>query len=136
MRSSIFLFVFIFFFSYMKSERAFAQDVQVLSIQPRFVSVVQRQCRIEQVRVDNSNPGTVIGGIAGGVIGNQMGKGSGRDAATAVGVITGAMVGNRIGQDQATHENREICENVQVSRQQGEIVTFSYRGRVFIQAFD
>ena len=136
MKSSLFLSVFIFALTCVSPEQASAQDVQVLSIQPRFVSVVQRQCRIEQVRVDNSAPGTVIGGIAGGVIGNQVGKGSGRDAATAVGVITGAMVGNRIGQDQATYENREICENVQVSRQQGEVVTFSYRGRVFTQAFD
>jgi len=136
MKSSLLLSVFIVSLACVRSEQASAQDVQVLSVQPRFVSVIQRQCRIEQVRVDNSAPGAVIGGIAGGVIGNQVGKGSGRDAATAVGVITGAMVGNRIGQDQATYENREVCENVQVSRQQGEIVTFNYRGRVFSQAFD
>lgn len=120
--------------AYSHSPNAQAQDVYVISVQPKLVTIQQRQCRIEQVRIDNSGTGAVIGGIAGGVIGNQV-KGSGRDAATAVGAITGAMVGSRIGQDQVSYENREVCEFVPTTVQQGETVTFSYRGRTFTHTF-
>lgn len=116
------------------STDVYAQDVYVISVQPKLVTIQQRQCRVEQVRVDNSGAGAVIGGIAGGVIGNQV-KGSGKEAATAVGAITGAMVGSRIGQDQVTYENREVCEYVPTTVQQGETVTFSYRGRQFTHTF-
>lgn len=119
-------------FSY--PSKLYAQDVYVISVQPKLVTVQQRQCRLEQVRVDNSGTGAVIGGIAGGVIGNQV-KGSGKEAATAVGAITGAIVGSRIGQDQVSYETREVCEYVPTTVQQGETVTFSYRGRQFTHTF-
>ena len=117
-------------------EDSYCQEVYVVSSQPRFVTTNQRQCDLEAVRVDNSESSALIGGIAGGVIGNQLGKGSSRDTATAVGVVTGAMVGNRLGQDQATYETREVCRTVPVTIQKGEVVTFSYRGRVFSHIFD
>ncbi len=44
--------------------------------------------------------GAAIGALAGGVLGNQVGKGSGRDAATILGVIGGGLVGNEMGKNQ------------------------------------
>jgi uncharacterized protein YcfJ len=117
-------------------EDSYSQEVYVVSSQPRFVTTNQRQCNLETIRVDNGQSGALIGGIAGGVIGNQLGKGSSRDTATAVGVVTGAMVGNRVGQDQIAYETREVCRTIPVTIERGEIVTFSYRGRVFTHIFE
>ena len=113
-----------------------AQDVYVVSVQPKIVTVQQQQCQQVQVRNDNAGVGTVIGGVAGGIIGNQVGKGSGRDAATIAGAIVGGMVGNRIGQDQAEYQTQTQCHFVPVQVQRGEIVTFNYRGRIFTQTFE
>jgi uncharacterized protein YcfJ len=115
---------------------ALAQDVHVVSVQPRWVSVQQQQCQQVQVRQDNSTVGTVIGGVAGGILGNQVGGGRGRDLATAAGAVTGAVVGNRIGQDQASTTMRQECTMVPVTMQKGEIVTFNYKGRLFTQTFE
>jgi uncharacterized protein YcfJ len=112
-----------------------AQDVYVVSVQPRFSTVYQQQCQVVSVREDNSGVGTLIGAVAGGIIGNQVGGGSGRDIATVIGVGVGASVGNRIGQDQVNNGQRQVCQNVPVTVQNGETVTFSYRGRVFTHIF-
>jgi uncharacterized protein YcfJ len=114
----------------------FAQEIYVVSVQPKIVTVQQQQCQQVQVRTDNSGVGTVVGGVAGGIIGNQVGKGSGNTAATVAGAIVGGMVGNRIGQDQAQYETRMQCSYVPVQVQRGEIVTFNYRGRIFTQTFE
>lgn len=42
-------------------------------------------------------PGAIIGGVAGAVLGNQIGSGSGRDAATILGGAAGAAVGSQVG---------------------------------------
>jgi uncharacterized protein YcfJ len=115
---------------------ALAQDVYVVSVQPKIVTIQQQQCQQVQVRTDNSGVGTVIGGVAGGIIGNQVGKGSGKDVATVAGAVVGGMVGNRIGQDQAEYITRQQCSYVPVQIQRGEIVTFNYRGRTFTQVFE
>jgi len=114
----------------------FAQEVHVISVQPKIVTIQQQQCHQVQVRNDNSGVGTVIGGVAGGIIGNQVGRGSGRDAATVAGAIVGGMVGNRIGQDQTEYQTQTQCHMVPVQVQRGEIVTFNYRGRIFTQTFE
>lgn len=44
-----------------------------------------------------SVPGAIIGGVAGAVLGNQIGSGSGRDAATVLGGVAGAAVGSQVG---------------------------------------
>jgi uncharacterized protein YcfJ len=115
---------------------AIAQEVHVVSVQPKIVTIQQQQCQHVQVRNDNSGVGTVIGGVAGGIIGNQVGKGSGNTAATVAGAIVGGMVGNRIGQDQAEYQIQTQCYLVPVQVQRGEIVTFNYRGRIFTQTFE
>jgi outer membrane lipoprotein SlyB len=43
-----------------------------------------------------SGVGVVAGGVLGGVVGNQVGKGSGRTAATVLGAIGGGWAGNAI----------------------------------------
>ena len=40
--------------------------------------------------------GTVAGAVIGGVLGNQVGKGTGRAAATVLGAVGGGVVGNQI----------------------------------------
>jgi len=112
------------------------QFAEVVRVEPRMISIQQMQCQEIIVRSDNSGVGTVIGGVAGGVIGNQVGKGSGNTAATVAGAVVGGMVGNRIGQDQAEYTTRQQCTISPVTVQQGEIVTFRYRGRTFSQTFE
>ena len=111
------------------------QSAEVVSVQPRMVTVQQQQCQEIVVRNDNSGVGTVIGGVTGGIVGNQVGKGSGRDAATIAGVVIGGMVGNRIGQDQTEYTTRQQCTITPVQVQRGEIVTFRYRDRIFSHTF-
>jgi len=118
------------------SSAAIAADVYVVNVQPRYITIQQQQCHQELVQQNNSAIGTVIGGVAGGIIGNQVGDGSGRTAATVAGTIVGGMVGNRIGQDQKSYQYQTVCNIIPVTVQQGEIVTFSYKGRQFIQSFN
>lgn len=103
--------------------------IQIINVVPKLATIQQRQCRQEQVTTNNSGTGAVLGAIAGGIIGNQVGKGKGNDAATAAGAVVGAMAGSRIGQDQNNVEIKEVCTMVPVQVQQGEIVTFMYKGR-------
>jgi surface antigen len=44
-----------------------------------------------------ADTGLAVGAIAGGILGNQVGKGSGRIAATAIGAVIGGIVGSEIG---------------------------------------
>jgi uncharacterized protein YcfJ len=112
------------------------QFAEVVSVQPRMVTIQQQQCQEVVVRSDNSGVGTVIGGVTGGIVGNQVGGGSGKDVATIAGVVIGGMVGNRIGQDQANYTTRTQCTMTPVQVQRGEIVTFRYNGRIFSQTFE
>ena len=45
---------------------------------------------------DTSGAGAVIGAVVGGLLGNQVGGGSGKDAATAIGAVGGALAGNEV----------------------------------------
>jgi outer membrane lipoprotein SlyB len=47
-------------------------------------------------------PGALIGAVAGAVLGNQVGGGSGRDAATVLGGVAGAAVGSQVGRQGST----------------------------------
>lgn len=110
-------------------------DVRIISSQPRYVTTYQQQCEQVQVYRDNSGLGTVIGGVAGGLLGSTIGSGSGNTAATIAGAVIGGTVGNNYGSEQGRVETRQACRSVPVTVQQGEIVTFSYRGRTFTQIF-
>lgn len=63
--------------------------------------------RVESVQaVEQAAPATGVGAVAGGVlgavVGNQVGKGSGRAAATVLGAIGGGYVGHRVEQNTRT----------------------------------
>lgn len=111
-------------------------EVYVVSVQPRMVTVQQQRC--EQVAVqaqDNSTAGTVLGGVAGGLLGHHVGGGSGQTAATIIGAVGGAVLGNNMGKPDTQPQYRQVCSYQPIQIQQGEIVTFSYRGRQFSQTF-
>jgi outer membrane lipoprotein SlyB len=62
----------------------------------------------------------VIGAVVGGVLGNQVGKGSGRAAATGVGILGGAVAGNAI-------EGRNNSQEVQGYRLSVQLDHGGYR---------
>lgn len=114
------------------SAQIYSEPIQVINIQPKFVTTYQRHCTQTQLSPsDNSGVGTVLGGIAGGIIGNQVGRGDGNTAATVAGAVIGGMVGNRIGQDQVNQNVQTQCSNYPVQKQVGEVVTIQYKGRLY-----
>ena len=115
-----------------------AQEVYVMSVQPRLVTVNQQQCQIQEVvRDGNTGSGTTIGAVAGGLLGSTLG-GNRNDhlAGTVIGALIGGAIGNEMSREPARVEQRQVCRYVPVQVQQGEIVTFNYRGRVFTQTFN
>jgi uncharacterized protein YcfJ len=116
---------------------AMAQEVYVMSVQPRLVTVQQQQCQVQEVvREGNTGSGTAIGAVAGGLLGSTLG-GNRNDhlAGTVIGALLGGAIGNEMSREPARVEQRQVCRYVPVQVQQGEIVTFNYRGRVFTQTF-
>jgi len=115
-----------------------AQDVYVVSVQPRLVTVFQQQCQQVQVQrpaTSGNTAGGVLGALAGAALGNQVGGGSGRDIATAAGAVIGYQVGRGESQPGGI-EYQTVCNQVPVTVQRGETVTFVYKGRRFIQTFE
>jgi len=107
----------------------------VVARQPNFVTVMQQQC--QQVQVQSNAPsvgGSIVGGVLGAAIGSQIGRGDGKTVATAVGAVLGSQLGAQSASAD-TYEIRNVCNNVPVQVQQGEIVTFEYRGRRFSHQF-
>jgi len=116
---------------------AMAQEVYVMSVQPRLMTVNQQQCQVQEVvRDSNNGSGTTIGAVAGGLLGSTLG-GNRNDhlAGTVIGALIGGAIGNEMSREPARIEQRQVCRYVPVQVQQGEIVTFNYRGRVFTQTF-
>jgi uncharacterized protein YcfJ len=117
---------------------AMAQDVAtVISTQPRYVTVQQRQCGVQEVvRQNDGTEGKVIGGLAGAALGSTIGH-NGRDrlAGGVVGALVGGAIGNEVSKGPAQVEQRQVCSYVPVTVQQGRIVTFSYQGMTFSQQF-
>ena len=115
-----------------------AQDVAtVISVQPRYVTVQQRQCQVQEVvRQENGGEGKVLGGLAGAAIGSTIGHNH-RDslAGGVVGALIGGAIGNEVAKGPATVEQRQVCSYVPVTMQQGRIVTFNYQGITFTQQF-
>jgi len=81
--------------------------------------------RVESVQaVQQSAPATGVGAVAGGVlgavVGNQVGKGSGRTAATVLGAVGGGYVGHRVEQNTRT----QTVYQVRVRMQDGSVRHF------------
>lgn len=116
---------------------AMAQEVYVMGVQPRYVTVQQQQCSVQEVvREGNNGSGTAIGAVAGGLLGSTIG-GNRNDhlAGTVIGALVGGAIGNEVSREPARVEQRQVCRYVPMQVQQGETVTFNYRGRVFTQTF-
>jgi len=86
----------------------------------RQIPSTERICRTVDVPVygqvqGQASTGDVLAGaIIGGVLGNQVGGGSGKDAATVLGAIVGADVANKNGstrEEITGYRREERCEN-------------------------
>ena len=116
---------------------ATAQDVYVVNVQPRLVTVQQQQCNMQEFHREGSSGSGTVGAVAGGLLGSTLGSNRNDQlAGTVIGALIGGAIGNEVGRDSARIEQRQVCRYVPVQVQQGEIVTFSYRGRVFTQTFN
>ncbi|MFT4241912.1 MAG: glycine zipper 2TM domain-containing protein [Acidovorax sp.] len=70
--------------------------------------------RVESVQaIQQAAPATGVGAVAGGVlgavVGNQVGKGSGRAAATVLGAVGGGYVGHKVEERTRTHTVYQIA---------------------------
>ncbi len=79
---------------------------------------------IVSVATRTSGGGALLGAVIGGVLGNQVGGGSGRDAATVVGVVGGAVIGNQV--EQRNKRDGEIYR-VSVRLDNGRVAQFDYQ---------
>lgn len=111
-------------------------DVKVISEQPRFVTVYQKQCELKEVVVDTRTGSGWLGGLIGAAIGTQIGGGSGREIATVVGAIAGTNIARNRSENRYRTEYRNICNEIPVQVQSGKIVTFEYEGTVFTKIVD
>ena len=116
---------------------ATAQDVYVVNVQPRLVTVQQQQCNMQEFHREGSSASGAVGAVAGGLLGSTLGSNRNDQlAGTVIGALIGGAIGNEVGREPTRIEQRQVCRYVPVQVQQGEIVTFSYRGRVFTQTFN
>ena len=116
---------------------ATAQDVYVVNVQPRLVTVQQQQCNLQEFHREGSSGSGTVGAVAGGLLGSTLGSNRNDQlAGTVIGALIGGAIGNEVGREPTRIEQRQVCRYFPVQVQQGEIVTFSYRGRVFTQTFN
>ena len=116
---------------------ATAQDVYVVNVQPRLVTVQQQQCNMQEFHREGSSGSGTVGAVAGGLLGSTLGSNRNDQlAGTVIGALIGGAIGNEVGREPGKIEQRQVCRYIPVQVQQGEIVTFSYRGRVFTQTFN
>ena len=114
-----------------------AQDIYVVNVQPRFVTVQQQQCHVQEFHRESGTGSSTIGAVAGGLLGSTLGSNrNDQVAGTVIGALIGGAIGNEVGRDSYRTEQRQVCRHIPVQIQQGEIVTFSYRGRTFTQTFN
>jgi uncharacterized protein YcfJ len=124
---------------------AYAQTeyATITKVQPNYqnVSVPQHRtdCRIVEVpiyggRSQASTGDTIVGAIIGGAIGNQVGGGSGKDAATVLGAIIGADVANKKGGQERIigYRQEQVCNNVTFYETQEQLknytITYEWNG--------
>jgi len=111
-------------------------QVHVVNVTPRFVTIQQQQCYSQDVMVGGGQGNSNIGAVAGGLLGSTLGSNRNDQlAGTVIGAIVGGVVGNEYGRSPSRVEQRQVCRMVPQQVQQGETVTFSYRGQIFTQSF-
>lgn len=112
----------------------------VTNVKPNYQNVsvprYRTDCQINQVPIygrvqgQASTGDTIVGAIIGGAIGNQVGGGSGKDAATVLGAIIGADVANKRGsqsQQIIGYREEQTCKNVTFYETQEEIKNYTIR---------
>ena len=113
----------------------------ITAVKPNYQNVsvprYRTDCRVNQVPIygnvqngQSSTGDTIVGAIIGGAIGNQVGGGSGKDAATVLGAIIGADVANkRTTQQQQIigYREEQTCNNVTYYETQEEIKNYTIR---------
>jgi uncharacterized protein YcfJ len=110
------------------------------------VPVKHQECWDEEVhhsgRADNVAP-ALVGGAVGGILGHQVGKGSGRDAATIAGALLGGAVASNAydrpadpGYNTVEQHCRPVTEYREEERVHGYRVTYRYRGETFTTVMD
>ena len=112
----------------------------VTAVKPNYQNVsvprYRTDCRVNQVPIYGTVQGqastgdTIVGAIIGGAIGNQVGGGSGKDAATVLGAIIGADVANKRGsqsQEIVGYREEQTCKNVTYYETQEELKNYTIR---------
>lgn len=120
------------------SSGTFAQEhAVVVHVEPKHALMQKRVCEPAEskpLEVPVNTGGAVLGAVGGAYIGNQIGRGSGKDIATAAGAVIGYNIG--AGTHSQNQHRRQVCRDVVVHSQSGEVVTFEYRGKRFTVNFD
>lgn len=123
---------------------AVAQEYATITkVKPNYENVSvpnhRTECRTVEVpiyggRSQASTGDTILGAVIGGAIGNQVGGGSGKDAATVLGAIIGADVANKKGgKDQIVgYRQEQSCQNITFYETQEQLknytITYEWNG--------
>lgn len=124
---------------YRRRDRERLYEARVSDVRAVYGDTPQQRCWVErqqvnEVRGDNSLPGTVIGAVIGGILGHQVGGGTGRVLATAGGAVAGGVVGNNIGRnsngESVVTRDVQRCEDRPAAQAPAYWdVTYEFRGR-------
>ena len=101
-----------------------------------YQEVPVKTCRIEQIPIYGTQAGgtqastadVVASAIFGGLLGNQVGGGSGKDAATLIGAIAGADIANKKGQNKQVvvgQKQQEVCDVIMQQRSVEKVTGYS-----------
>jgi uncharacterized protein YcfJ len=112
----------------------------VTNVKPNYQNVQvprhRTDCRVNQLPIygnvqrQSSTADTIVGAVIGGAIGNQVGGGSGKDAATILGAIIGADVANKRDKQQQQiigYREEQTCNNVTYYETQEELKNYTIR---------
>ena len=122
------------------SAQAQTMLVKVLQKSDEIVSQVYKEvpiktCRIEQIPIYGTQAGgeqastadVIASAIFGGLLGNQVGGGTGKDAATLLGAIAGADIANKKGKSKQVivgHKQQEVCDVVMQQRAVSQVTGY------------
>jgi uncharacterized protein YcfJ len=114
--------------------------VKVLQASDEIVSQVYKEvpiksCRIEKTPIYGTQEGSgqastadvVASAIFGGLLGNQVGGGTGKDAATLLGAIAGADMANKKGKSKQVivgHNQQEVCDVIMQQRSVNQVTGY------------
>jgi len=114
--------------------------VKVLQESDEVISKVYKEvpiksCRVEQVPIYGTQEGgkqastadVIASAIFGGLLGNQVGGGTGKDAATILGAIAGADIANKKGKNKQVivgHKQQEVCDVVMQQRTVNQVTGY------------